>query len=178
MSTVRDIVALALKKHRIISPGESPSDDEAQDGLQALQHVIDQLCQGWTDVDVTTDYTAKEDERIRITSGSPTITYPTTVRDPITGEERAPRSGAKVMVISAAGAKTLKLYMADTGQWATASGLTLNSDIPVDSALEDLLTEAMGVRLAKLFQQADAREGLRALGLLRLALNPSGHGYT
>lgn len=173
MSTIRDLVTLALQKHRVISLGENPAAAEAAAGLQAFQHVVDQSCQGWADVDTTADYTAKEDERIRITSGTPTITYPTTVADPITGEERAPRSGAKVMVISAAGAKTLKLYMADKGQWVTASGLTLNDDCPFDSALEDLVTEAMGVRLAKQFADIDPREGLRALGLLSLAVRPS-----
>jgi len=173
MSTIRDLVTLALQKHRVIALGESPTAAEADAGLQAFQHVVDQVCQGWIDVDVSAAYTAGEDERIRITSGSPTITYPTTVVDAVTGCQRAPRSGAKVAVISSAGVRTMHLYQADKGQWVEVSGLTLNSDCPFDAGLEDLATEAMGVRLAKQFADIDPREGLRALSLLSLAVRPT-----
>lgn len=166
METVRDLITLAGKKWRVFASGETPSSDEFADGLSAFQSLIDSLAVGWTDVDKSAAYTAKEDERILTTS---TVTLPTLV-DGDCGQRR-PRQCAKVMVITGT-TPVLSLYRADKATWVTASDLTLESDIPLDASLHNLAADALAGRYCDLFgdpspsQYRAGQRGLASLGFI------------
>jgi hypothetical protein len=88
MTTVRDIITFGLKLARITSPGEDPTDDEAADGLFALQGMFDAWVNDGmfgrlTDVYKEEAYEAAEWERVVSTS---TVTRPTTITND--GDER------------------------------------------------------------------------------------------
>lgn len=158
----RDLISLALKKHKIVSPGENPTDGESTDGLSVLQTIVDEIYVGWTDVDVSADYTAKPDERVHVT-GSVTVTLPTEEEngDPL-------RTGAKVMVI--ASATTLSVWR--DGEWITASGLTLDSTVPFEDQLTNVAADALAYRFGLTFHDPSAvqmRAGERAMAILSLA---------
>lgn len=166
---VRDLIYLAGKKWRVFASGETPTAGEIADGLQALQGIVDEIYVGWTDVDKTAAYEAKEDERIKTTA---TVTLPTLI-DGDCGERR-PRSGAKVMVITGTAA-VLSVYRGDKASWVTASSLTEDSEIPFDAQLHNVAADALAGRYCDLFGEPTAsqyRMGQRALGILSLATRP------
>ena len=167
METVRDLILLAGKKWRVFASGETPSADELADGLSAFQSLIDSVAVGWTDLDKTSGYTAKEDERIRTTA---TVTLPTLV-DGDCGQRR-PRQGAKVLVITGT-TPVLSLYRGDLGAWMTANALTLDSPIPLDASLHNTAADALAGRYCDMFGEptpTQYRAGLRGLASLGFVL--------
>jgi hypothetical protein len=78
-----DIIKGAMKKIHALASGAEPTAAESADGMTALQSLIVELIgQGslgrLRDVLATSDYTARENERIRAGTGV-TITIPTTI---------------------------------------------------------------------------------------------------
>ncbi|MFZ2769877.1 MAG: hypothetical protein WAZ50_02020 [Minisyncoccia bacterium] len=173
METVRDLILTAGKKWRVFASGETPTAGEMADGLSAFQDLVNGLCVGWTDVDKTAAYEAKEDERVKTTGAVATVTLPDLVDD--YGGQRRPRSGAKVLAIGSDGTR-LSMYRGDKGAWITASDLTLEADIPLDSQIHNLAADALAGRYCSLFgepTQTQYRASQRALGLLSLATRPT-----
>lgn len=140
MATVRDIVTDAYRVSGIIGITATPSSEEADFGLTGLQSMF----QSWignamfgefTDKYKTAAYTALEGERVT-TSGSPTITRPTTYEDggieygDGSGERRAPRELSVIQVIDTT-AGTEATYIFDRGAWVEIEALTLNSTCPL-----------------------------------------------
>lgn len=134
MATVRDIITHALKLARVISSGESPSSEEAADGLVCLQS----LYSSWVhnamfgeleDVYLDADDDAQEGKRYYVPTGL-TLTDATSVYDD-NGTTRQPRDLAIYEVLMQAGTRTVKLY--DRTEWVELTGLTLNSTAPLSS---------------------------------------------
>jgi hypothetical protein len=162
MTTIRDIITRAHRRANITDAGEALSSEDAQNGLDELQELVFALpgMRHWTDVLATANYTAGENERIRCSSGV-TVTVPTTVSSAQTVlfccndvelicegyDDRAPKDGARVQVITSANVSTTYYYRADTGEWVTASGLTLAGDVPLNADMHGYLNAMLCLRL-------------------------------
>lgn len=128
MTTMRVILGRSARMARAMQLGETPSSEELTAMLEDAQgffltHPIRKL----TDVLITADYDAEENERITWTSGSPTVTYPTTIDD--NGTDRTPQNGAIVETSGTSGS-TRKIYIAELKTWMTLTGLTADSEQP------------------------------------------------
>jgi hypothetical protein len=128
MTTLRVILTRTARMGRAVQLGEAPAAEELAAMLEDAQgffltHPIREL----TDVRITANYEAGENERISFTSGAPTVTYPTTIEDG--GTTRTPQNGAVVEVTAAAGS-TRKIYIAELKTWMTLTGLAVDSEQP------------------------------------------------
>jgi hypothetical protein len=129
MSTVRDVVTLALRQARVLGIGREARASEAAAGLQAYQAMLDAwVANGMfgqlVDTYETENCTAEEGQRI-IAPTSITVTIPTTFDDCENGGTRAPRDLALVETVLN-GTRAVKLY--DRTGWVDLLGLTLNTD--------------------------------------------------
>lgn len=129
MTTVRDVVALALRQAKVIAPGEDASSDEAADGLTAFQSMLDMMVDAGlfgrlNDTYQTSDYTAEEGDRVIAPAGV-TVTIPDTIET--CGETRAPRDLSIIETVIG-GTRGVKVY--DRTGWVSLLGLTLSSDAP------------------------------------------------
>lgn len=128
MTTLRVIFARSARMARAMQLGETPAAEEAAAMLEDAQgffltHPIRKL----TDVLISANYEAEENERISWTSGSPTVTYPTSIG---TGSAaRTPQNGAIVETTGTSGS-TRKIYIAELKTWMTLTGLTADSEQP------------------------------------------------
>ena len=141
------------------------SGDMSQAALRVLVATIRNL-PGWTawnEVEVTTNYTAYDDERITVVGDvDVTITLPqVNAYDPIvdfasngltvkTGNyTKAPRDGARVQIATQEGTGALYYaYRADTGKWIAVHNLSLSSDVPVNEAAYYDLSVCLSEKLA------------------------------
>lgn len=129
MTAMSDILARAIRMTRARRLGSTPSAAELTASLADAQAMFLTLpIRVLTDVLIDADYTAGENERITFTSGSPTVTYPTTVT-PSFESERTPQNGAIVEVTATTGS-TRKIYIAELKTWMTLTGLTDASEQP------------------------------------------------
>lgn len=136
MATCRDIINSAMRKLRLIAPGEDATGDEAADGLIALQAMyLSWVGQGLfgrlTDVLTEENYEANEWERVRKDAAA-TVTLPATVSDPFTGDVRAPHDLALIEVLYPTDStRQVSLYDANLGDWIRLDSLTLGSGAPL-----------------------------------------------
>lgn len=146
----------------LIEDGGAPSATELADGLQSLQAMIDglpalMLGGPWIDVDVTADYTAGEDQRIRLTDPLATvdITLPATIEDTdLETGTRAPRNGARVQIVgmlSGSPYRATYVYSSYLGAWVRIDALTLSSDNPLGPEHDDGLAALLAQRFAPEF---------------------------
>lgn len=145
MTTVRDIIKIAMQRAGILGLGRDPRASEAADALIVVQGFYDNLMQGeffggLTDVYATDDATANEFERI--TTNGYTITLPTTISDP--DGTRTPRDTA---IISLDG-----VFHIWDGEWRQVSGLSLDSYAPLSSRGSNGLACAIARDLADTYQ--------------------------
>ncbi len=161
MPTCRVLIAEAYRALKVLAPGDDPEADELAAGLEAVQNLVLDLHAAripMVDVDVTADYTASENQRVRIQAGAVIeVTLPNAVAftgyvnpddygfslsltaQPPTGSTaaadglslRQPRDGARIEVV---GTLTgLYVYRADINAWVDATGLTLDSEMPINA---------------------------------------------
>lgn len=203
MATCRVVISEALRSIKAVSPGESPGVDELTLGLEALQALTLEIHEArgpLLDVDVTADYLASENQRVRIQAGSSScVTLPNSIPlfnqpDPYdygfsapavqppmgsTGEAdgqsyRQPRDGARIEVVGTTNG--LWFYRADINQWVAAYGLTLDAETPFNSRLSYHLAALTAERAAEqypAFEQAPpglAKRAARAREALMLRL--------
>lgn len=161
MATCRDVCTDALTALKALAPGDWIQVDELASGLVALQ----QLLLEWhaargpmIDIDISADYVAGPDQRIRVQAGSTvTVTLPnsapifvtydpydysfaTSTDLPAAGSTgsadgiiyRQPRDGERVEIVGL-NANALYFYTADTNTWASVYGLILDSALPINS---------------------------------------------
>lgn len=129
MSTMRTVLTRAIRMTRTQGLGETPPSEVMTPTLEDAQSFFLTFpIRVLTDVQITDDYEAGENERITFLSGSPTVTYPTTVTS-YYGETRLPQNGAIVEVSAAAGS-TRKIYIAELKTWMTLTGLDLDDEQP------------------------------------------------
>ncbi|MEO8926361.1 MAG: hypothetical protein ABI306_04280 [Caulobacteraceae bacterium] len=174
MSTCRATIAEAMRAFRALQPGDDPTVDELNVGMEALQNLILDLHNArgpLLDVDVIADYVAGEDQRVRIQAGyTVNVTLPNSVpifntpdpydygfaadvtQPPIgsTGmadgvQYRQPRDGVRVEVVGTT--QSLFLYRADTNAWYAASGLTLDVETPLNARYTSALSALTAERM-------------------------------
>jgi hypothetical protein len=129
MTTMRASLTRAIRMTRARQLGDDPAAEEIDAALDDAQAMfLTTPTRRLTDVLITADYEAEENERISFTSGAWTVTYPTTVED-ADGTTRTPQNGAIVEVSAAAGS-TRKIYIAELKTWMTLTGLAVDSEQP------------------------------------------------
>lgn len=162
MARCRSIITDALGSMKALAPGDDPTIDELTIGLSSFQQLLLEWHEGrgpMTDVDVSADYTAGPDQRLRIQDGAEvTITLPNAVPTLITCspydygfqagafqpaagstgsadgyQSRQPRDGERVEIVGAGPGQALYFYVADLNNWASVYGLALDDTAPVNS---------------------------------------------
>lgn len=141
----------------------APPPDEAASGLEAFQAFINDLPATlgatWVDRVKSANYTAGEDERITIASGSPTITLPTLIYDADmsgvpTGTTynsstmRPPMDGARVQVVTqSSGASVLYFWRSDRAEWMSCEALAATDESPLSASMDRFLPAMLAVEL-------------------------------
>lgn len=160
MSTCRDVVTESLTAIKALAPGDDMTVDESASALRALQQLLLEWHEArgpMVDVDVSADYVAGADQRIRVQDRvTVTITLPNSVplfvnwpwtdygfmpssAQPQAGATsaadsssyRQPRDGERVEIVGTN--QALYFYRADTNEWASVYSLTLDSTLPVNA---------------------------------------------
>ena len=144
MATCNSVITRALRRLRIIDETESPTAAHGVTGMEALNSLFDRyvMTADLEDYVATAAYTAKENQRIRLSGGSWTITYPTTIADD------GDRDPYDLSVVVVAGASPVhKIYDAQLATWVTVNGLSLTDQCPLSqrnvNALVGALAEAL-----------------------------------
>ena len=172
MTTVLDWIGRSLRMLGVLPAGRVPSGQMAADALSVANGLIMGLPEigmapTLTEVVITADYTAGEDERVVNISGLDlTITLPETLTT--NGQTRTPRNGARV-VVTGNSAITF-IYLANSG-WHQVSGLDLNSTAPLGPELYTGLCAVLAVHLGPEFDQEPSASviALAQAGLVSIA---------
>lgn len=142
MTTVREIVTLALQQARVVGVNREPTSSEADAGLQAFQGMFDAWVAGGmfgslSDIYLDASDTALEGHRYLLAVGV-TLTLPSTIVGDggDYGEEgntstRQPYDLSLVESVTSAGVRTVKLW--DRTGWVSLLSLTLDSAAPLAS---------------------------------------------
>lgn len=156
MTTMRALLTRAIRKTRANPLGHTPPAEEMEAALEDAQAFFTTLTnRALTDVLITADYTAGEDERITDLAGSYTVTYPTEIADSsVDGGERPPRDGAIVEVTGAS--PTRKIYVSELKTWKTINGLALTDEQPFGPSMDDALSDMLAARFCDSIYQRDA----------------------
>lgn len=167
MATITTVLTSALRRLRILDERESPTAEHGVTGLAALQGLFDHVVNtaALEDYVATANYTAEENQRIRLSGGAWTITYPTTISD---DGDRDPYDLSVVVVAGAA--PVAKIYDAQLGSWVTVTGLALASDCPLSlrnvNAMTGVLAEQLAVEYGRSLSTELARDAARGRQLL------------
>ncbi|HWE98702.1 MAG TPA: hypothetical protein VG248_02795 [Caulobacteraceae bacterium] len=176
MSTVRAAILEAMRLMKAVAPGDAPTADELAVGLDGAQSLVLALHEArgplW-DLDVTADICPGENQRLRIQAGAiVTVTLPNAVSilggydpydygfqgaagyTPQTGttgsadgvQYRQPTDGARIEVVGTT--QALYFYRVDTNAWAPASGLTLDTELPLNARYQSDFAVVLAERLA------------------------------
>jgi hypothetical protein len=165
VTTCGDIIREAYRIGGKLGGDDDLLPSEYNNALTRLQAVILAMpgMTNWTDVEVTADYEAGEDERVRVaTTDAVTVTVPESVASSqrvlwccnqvtlvCTGyDDRAPRDGSKVHIADAySDACGTYFYRSDIAQWTSARDLTKDSEVPFsadfDRYLEAILADEL-----------------------------------
>ena len=199
MATIRAVLTEAMRAMRAIAQGESPTADDLASGLEAASDLLAHLSEArgpLFEVEVSSDYVAGEDQRVRIVAGATVnVTLPNSVAmrwqyDPydygFTGNAstppagstaaadnisfRAPRDGARVEVIGTS--QGVYFYRSDLNQWLPVTGLTIDSELPISQRLSSAFGALLAERLYDVFTTAPAMSPTltRRVGMARQAL--------
>ena len=166
---VSELIADALEQSGAVDPASTPTAQQSTQALRVLQQVINNLPgqRWWTDVVVTADYTAGENERISVnTSDAVTITVPSLVSSAekvlfccnqielkCSGyDDRVPKDGARVWVNDLQTTDAyFYMYRSDIAQWTSAKDLTPDSDLPLSEDWHEGLSAMLAARLARYY---------------------------
>ena len=138
MLTMRQLCIRALRKARVVSEGRPTAED--YDFQVAMETVLSMyaafIANGrfgpTTDVIVTADYTAGENERVVNNSESDvTITLPATIEDDSTGTTVTRPPEDRSFVLVSGPDPQAYLYDADLAEWVTLGDLTADSNAPL-----------------------------------------------
>lgn len=163
-----------MKALRVLAAGEDPDVDELNEGLGALQSIVLEIHEArgpLLEVDISTNYTPSEEQRLRVKTGSNVVvTMPVSVpfagavdpydygflggvlsppvgsTQPADGyQTRPPRDGARIEVVDVTHA--ISWYRGDIGAWQSALGLTLDGELPVSARYTSSLASLVAERL-------------------------------
>lgn len=161
MTTMRTTLTRAVRMSRAVQLGDAIDAEILSAALEDAQgffltHPIRKL----TDVLIDDDYEAEENERITWTSGSPTVTYPTTITED--GTDRTPQNGAIVETTGTSGS-TRKIYIAELKTWMPLTGLTLASEQPFGPTHDADVAAMICARICGPVLQVDTPDDVLAL---------------
>jgi hypothetical protein len=173
MATARDIITDAMKEIRALSSGETPTSNEADDGLTALQRIMDGLFGfglgvALSDLDVDAD--SDIDPNIRAIVTAPvTLTFPDS---PLNGDRIQIKNIGGVSITIAPGNRSVEgsnpttddasfVYVAETATWALVSPLTLDTAMPFGD--DEFFVLETAKRLAPMFGASLSQESGLAL---------------
>lgn len=146
--TVRDTITRAIGMTGARPLGDTPDAAETAAALTAFQSMLLALPRpALTEVLISANYTAGENERITDTSGAATVTRPSTVTDATTGLVRPPMDGAIVEVASAT-TPTRHIFSAELKTWMSFGALALDDAQPFGPTMDEGLAAMLAVRLA------------------------------
>lgn len=155
--TVQDIITRAIILTGARSFSQIPGANETAAALTTFQNMLLGLPRTvLTDVLITANYTAGENERITNSGGPFTVTKPTTVVDTKTGLTRAPHNGAVVEVANAT-TPTRHIYITELAGWQQVHGLALTDASPFGPEHNEGLAAMLAVRLYPVLQQDQTR---------------------
>ncbi|MBA3811242.1 MAG: hypothetical protein H0X27_06280, partial [Caulobacteraceae bacterium] len=146
MATCRDVISEALRVLGALAPGDEGAVDELAAALDAMQTLLLELHAQrgpMVDVDVAADYTAGENQRLRIEQGAMATVFlpnsvpvffagalydygfaPSTVGPPLGSAaaadgatRRAPRDGSRIEIVGVT--QALWFYRADMNEWVS-----------------------------------------------------------
>jgi hypothetical protein len=161
MTTLRTILTRAMRMTRARPVGDDPDGPEMTAALEEAQSMFLVFpIRRLTDVLITTDYTAEENERITWTSGSPTVTFPTTITED--GTDRTPYNGAIVETSGTSGS-TRKIYITELKTWMTLTSLTLDTEQPFGPTHDGDVAAMIAARIAGTVLQTEAPQDVLAL---------------
>lgn len=153
MATVRTVIKNAYRKAGITALGQSLTAAQSGVGLELLEETYNDLVVKGTlgrvtDVYKTSDYEAKEFERVTASVDTLAITFPATVEDVYTGEVRAPKDGAYITVVGAGRTVDTRIFSAATASWEAIRGLLLTGQAPLTEAYQSDIEALLAAKLA------------------------------
>lgn len=197
MTTNLDIIKRALKKIHALPAGIEPTAVQAAEGMTALQSMIVELIGMGSlgrlnDVLATSDYTARENERVRASVGV-TVTIPDTITAalepcwagifgggydygfrswPVSGNgDRPPRDKACIVVVNSDNEETDYVYSAYKGEWVEVQALTQQGAFPFAANQENGFAALLAERLADDYDVQVGPETKLQAGRFRLSLS-------
>jgi hypothetical protein len=196
MTTNLDIIKRAMKKLHVLSSRAEPSEGQAFDGLAQLKCLVFELIgQGslgrLNDVLATSDYTAREFDRVSYPTGV-TITLPTSLSASNdtwdygftdidynanlcgnwTGNDRPPLDRTPIVKInSTTGIATYYVWCAYKAAWVDITTITEQSDFPFAVYLEDGFAALLAERWVDDWDQTLGNETKRQANLCRFMLS-------
>ena len=182
MATLRRLIGEALAVCGAVSLGDSPSADELAAGVNAFGRVTEEIHEArgpLLDVDVTADYIASENQRVRVQAGDTVdVTLPNAIPiffqpDPYDygfaapsmsppqgsiGEAdgvsyRQPRDGTRIEIVGTT--QGLWFYRADINAWMPAYGLTIDAEAPFNKRLDTALVTLLAEKLVEFLPAAE-----------------------
>ncbi len=165
VTTVADTVRDAYRLGGLLGPGEEPTPNEESLAIRHLQTLILALpgMQHWTEVETAEDYTAGENQRVRVTTqDAVTVTVPDAVTSARTVlwccnqtelvcegyDDRAPQDGARVSIADVySDDHATFYYRADIAQWTLATSLARASEIPLSADMDRYLAAILAVQM-------------------------------
>ncbi len=177
MPTCREIIASGYRMAGVKDAAASLAALDGQVGMELLQEFYDGITNGllgrMNDVIATADYTVEEFDRVLSDNGATdiTITFPETVLDDETGEQR-PVKDLSLVIVSDLDSTLRRSYLYDShyGGWTRLDSLTLDDYAPLS------LRFAAGLR-AMVAIKRQAEDGFqaapmhaRAAAMMNLAL--------
>ncbi len=190
MSTVRVVIAEAMRALRALAPGDDPTADDLAVGLEAVQNLVLDIHEArgpLLDVDVTADLIPSENQRIRVQAGFDIdVTLPNAIPmfdgfDPydygfnpaFAQDQYAPQgsTGAADGIafrqprdgtrIEIVGTtQALFFYRADINQWMPATGLTVDTELPFNDRYRSAIGALLAERLMDVVSNAQPSPGL------------------
>lgn len=188
MSTNREVIIDALRLFQGLAPGDDLNVDEIDAGLTAITNVIRDIHASrgpLKNVDVTADYTAGENERVRVQTGyTVSVTCPNSIivatgegtsasADEDEATYRAPYDGTRIEIVGTS--QDLRFYRADTNEWVSCGSLSIDGSMPLSAEYRPHIATMVAMALIDTWPAAGSiqptphiyrREGMARLRLM------------
>lgn len=166
VTTAGDVIRAAYRRARGVNSGDPVTPNLEAEALAKLQAIVLSLpgVEKWIEVDTDEDYTAGENERIRVTTLDDVIVtipdaFPSSHRvilccNQITlacegFDDRSPKDGARVAISDQfSDDQAIFYFRADIAQWTRADGLTTASEMPLSADMDRYLIAMLAADLA------------------------------
>lgn len=157
MTSCLDVITLAMLQPRILAMGETPTDDEGETGLEALQGLYESWFVGgmfgsMSDEIEGASTTAAPFQRIRHPTAA-VITLPTTIDDD--GDTFPPYDLSIIELYNTTTSSlTRYLYDASAGGWVNIGALAIGDTAPLAARGRDGLAACLALSLAEYYGES------------------------